>query len=144
MHEPDFAGAVAPEQATPHTTLVPIPEPLPTVNRPDIVEVLKAAKSLLWDGRTESYSDEAYICYAAACACGENDRLVTEIATAVEARLGGFHGIAFDSWLLSQHRIASDYDTEQDHANGVIGSLSLQAARHRWLDQLITEFGGTP
>lgn len=120
-------------------TLLPIPAPLPTQDRPDIVEVLREVKKHLWDGDC-SKEDERYICHQVSKRVADRD-LRDEIIEGIEDRLRPC--ISFDGWLTVEHDVLSSDQMEWDEG-GKAGARSLQAARHRWLDQLITEFGGNP
>ena len=130
MHEPNFGGAIAPRQ-------LPIPEPRPVVSRPDIVEVLRDAKKHLWDGDC-SKEAERYICHQVSRLV-DGFELRDEIVEAIEDRLSPC--CSFDGWLLRVHGVFSNDRMEWD-GGGEVGARSLQAARQRWLDQLIVEFGG--
>lgn len=118
-------------------TQLPIPAPRAIVNRPDIVQVLQEVKKHLWDGDRSKHS-ERYICHQVSKLVVDYD-LQEAIVEAIQDRLSPCR--SFDGWLCLKHCISSNDRMELDEGI-VTGARSLQAARQRWLDQLIVEFGG--
>lgn len=119
---------------------LPIPAQWSTQDRPDIVAVLKAGKRYLWDG-VQGDPTIKYICLAIRAAMwadsGLSENLVDEVYAAIRGRLDPYG--SFTGWLWGNHRIQIDWAVPSS-----VSMRECQQARHRWLDQLITEFGGTP
>ena len=119
---------------------LPIPAPKPTTPNPNIVALLVKAKGLLWDG-TWSYSciggPTQYVCHAIIEAAGDDGMDKPDVSDAIahiadclfDEEYGGT--TAYTGWLYGQEVVIDDYTDVQ-----------IPAARQRWIDQLIQDFGG--
>lgn len=107
---------------------LPIPEPSPQAPSELAVQLLKEAKKLLpWNGDLENG-----ICYALARVVGSSREELTTCANVKQAISQG----------IAPHRFYSTWvNTKLDAFQD---SDAIQEARHRWIDQLIVDFGGTP
>ena len=121
---------------------LPIPAPRPTTPNPNIVALLERAKGLLWGG-TDVYDMIAgptqYICHAIIDAAGDDGEDKPDVSDALahiadclfDEDVGGC--TAYVGWLYNQDVVIDDYTDVQ---------IQIQAARQRWIDQLIQDFGG--
>ena len=122
--------------------MLPIPAPRPQAPNGDAVAVLKKAKTILWGGEPDQGTKEKYICHAILSVSrrpGEVTApklfaLVEDLTAHVEACFyqpeSGLSASAYETWL-ERHPDQPDYDPQ-----------SVQRARHRFIDQLIADFGG--
>ena len=119
---------------------LPIPAPRPTQADPNIVALLGKAKGLLWDGTGGYYIPEGptqYICHAIIEAAGDDGEDKPDVSDALahiadclfDGDVGGL--TTYTGWLYDQDVVIDDYTDVQ-----------IQAARQRWIDQLIQDFGG--
>ena len=109
-------------------TNLPIPAPIECPPNPDYVELLKKARAHLCDGGSWTPPGfTTFVCWAVEFAAhrGPTWGLPEEI----ERRL--YPEGEYRTWLRKQHGIKID------------GSRSVQAARLRWINQMIVEYGGT-
>lgn len=119
---------------------LPIPAPHPTRANPNIVALLERAKDLLWGG-TDVYDMVArptqYICHAIIEASGDDGEDKPDVSDAIahiadclfDEEYGGT--TTYIGWLYNRDVVIDDYTDVQ-----------IQAARQRWIDQLIQDFGG--
>lgn len=123
--------------------MLPIPAPRPQAPNGDAVAVLKKAKTRLWGGEPDqAWQKQKYICHAIVSVSrrpGEVTApklfaLVEDLTAHVEACFyqpeSGLSHCTYESWLV-MHPDPPGYDTQ-----------SVQQARHRFIDQLIADFGG--
>lgn len=119
---------------------LPIPAPRPTTPNPNIVTLLVKAKDLLWGGMSPYNwfkGPTAYICHAIIEASGDDGEDKPDVSDAIahieDCLFDEKHGgtTTYDGWLYTQEVVVDDYTTVQ-----------IQAARQRWIDQLIQDFGG--
>lgn len=119
---------------------LPIPAPRPTTPNPNIVALLVKAKDLLWDGAGNYNGFEGptqYICHAIIEASGDDGEDKPDVSDAIahiadylfNEEYGGT--TTYIGWLYAQDVVIDDYTDVQ-----------IQAARQRWIDQLIQDFGG--
>jgi len=113
-------------------TRLPIPPRRPSEPSPHIVKALRYAKRNLWDGSaTHAYSE--FICNSL-----PYDDADTIASTVILPRLRAWCGDeSVTTFRQALYRVS--YSTLDD-----LSSEAVQAARHAWLDQLISEFGGQP
>lgn len=124
--------------STEATLVCPIPPRVESVPNHRFVAMLKGARKRLWDGRGVCSLGGQYICYSLPNLSGMEN--LCHLKEDIEDRLG--ESIAFDAWLEKQG--VPNNVRHEDDEDGVLGTVSVQAARLRWIDQLIEEFGGTP
>ena len=118
-------------QETALKTHLPIPPRRPSEPNPHIVKALRCAKRNLWDGRTPERVGSEFICNS--LPYGEIDTIAsTVILPRLRAWCGDETVTTFRQALgrVTYHHL---YD---------LSRADVQAARHAWLDQLISEFGG--
>lgn len=108
--------------------LLQLPEPSPQPPSELAVQLLKEAKKLLpWKGSLEDG-----ICYALARVTGSSREEFTACANVQQAIAKALMPYSFYStWVNTKLGAFQDSD-------------AIQEARHRWVDQLIVDFGGTP
>lgn len=107
---------------------LPIPEPSPQAPSELAVQLLKEAKKLLpWKGKLEDG-----ICYALARVTGSSREELTTCANVKQA---------ISKAIAPQHFYSTWVSTKLGEFQD---SDAIQEARHRWVDQLIVDFGGTP
>lgn len=116
-------------EAAPKTRL-PIPPRRPSEPSPLIVKALRCAKRNLWDGSaTHAYSE--FICNALPYSVSD-----TIASTVILPRLRAWCGDeSVTTFRQALHRVTYHLPTD-------LSSKAVQEARHAWLDQLISEFGG--
>lgn len=124
----------------PEATLInrlPIPPRRWVESNPHIVSALRYAKRNLWDGSaasaayaaTHAYSE--FICNALPYGFGD-----TIASTIILPRLHAWCGDeTVTTFRQALSRVTYHYAPD-------LSSEAVQAARHAWLDQLISEFGG--
>lgn len=117
---------------------IPLPPRVESKPNPKFVAMLKGAREALWRGRGRHAYGREYICLSLPDMPGTED--LADLQEAIEDRLQG--RLSFDGWLTKQG--VPSHSAHEDDADGVFGTVSMQAARLRWIDQLIEEFGGTP
>lgn len=107
---------------------LPIPAASPQAPSELAVQLLKEAKKLLlWKGNLEDG-----ICYALACVTGDSREEIFACNTVKQVIAQGLvpHSY-YSTWVNT--KLGAFQDSE-----------AIQEARHRWIDQLIVDFGGTP
>lgn len=111
-------------------THLPIPPRRESEPSPHIVSALRYAKRQLWDGSaTNAYSE--FICNALPYGVGD-----AIAATVILPRLRAWCGDeSVSTFRQALHRVTYHLPTD-------LSSKAVQEARHAWLDQLISEFGG--
>ena len=118
-------------QETALKTHLPIPPRRESEPNPLIVKALRYAKRNIWDGQSPLYTRSEYICNSL-----PYDDADTIASTVILPRLRAWCGdesvITFRQAL---GRITYHHPTD-------LSCEAVQAARHAWLDQLISEFGG--
>ena len=117
-------------------TQIPLPPPIQCEPDPLIVQALLDAKAALWRGEPGTYpapSWRKYICLAGEVVGPATARMERAIARRLNAtRPDDTPSFSpnFDTWM-------------DDHSPGATDQ-ERQAARLRWIDQLVVEFGGQP
>ena len=113
-------------------TTLPIPPRLTSEPNPLIVKALRYAKRNLWDGSaTHAYSE--FICNALPYSVGD-----AIASTVILPRLRAWCGDeSVTTFRQALGRVTYHLPTD-------LSSKAVQEARHAWLDQLISEFGGQP
>ena len=112
-------------------TTLPIPPRLTSEPSPRIVSALKYAKRNLWDGQPATYAHSEFICNALPYNVAD-----TISATVILPRLRAWCGdSSVTTFRQALGRITYHHLTD-------LSSEAVQEARHAWLDQLISEFGG--
>lgn len=111
-------------------THLPIPPRRQSEPSPLIVKALRYAKRNLWDGSaTHAYSE--FICNALPYNVAD-----TISSTVILPRLRAWCGDeSVTTFRQALGRITYHHPTD-------LSNEAVQAARHAWLDQLISEFGG--
>lgn len=112
-------------------THLPIPPRLTSAPNPHIVSALKYAKRYLWDGRTPNHVGSEFICNALPYDVGD-----TISSTVILPRLRAWCG---DETVTTFRQALGRVTYHHLHD---LSSEAVQEARHAWLDQLISEFGG--
>ena len=112
-------------------TRLPIPPRRQSESNPHIVSALRYAKRNLWDGQAHSHARSEFICNALPYNVGD-----TLAATVILPRLRAWCG----DETVTTFRQALGRVTY--HLLADLSSEAVQEARHAWLDQLISEFGG--
>ena len=112
-------------------THLPIPPRRPSEPNPLIDKALKYAKRNLWDGRTPERVGSEFICNS--LPYGEIDTIATTVILPRLRAWCGDESVSTFRQALGRvtYRLLADLSRED-----------VQAARHAWLDQLISEFGG--
>lgn len=123
---------------------LPIPFYEVRVPNPVFVRILIEARKILWDGVSpcRKYNDR-YICYAAseAARCVNIDPAVPKaLQDCIAQSLGGAQLAlpVFNHWVSTR----MSKDAWDEFSRLPDAQAQIQAARLRWLNQLIEEFGG--
>ena len=113
---------------------IPLPPPMACEPDPLVVQALLDAKAALWRGDTEQALPRwtRYICLAASSTPHSAALLLED---ALDRRLSQDD----DDW-----RPCRSFDTWVDKHELDATDAERQAARLRWIDQLVVEFGGQP
>ena len=112
-------------------TRLPIPPRLTSAPNPHIVSALRCAKRNLWDGQPVTHARSEFICNSL-----PYDDADTIAATVILPRLRAWCGDeSVTTFRQALGRITYHHPTD-------LSSEAVQKARHAWLDQLISEFGG--
>ena len=111
-------------------TRLPIPPRRPSEPNPHIVKALRYAKRSLWDG-THATTCSEFICNALPYNVSD-----TIAATVILPRLRVWCG---DETVTTFRQALGRVTYHHLHD---LSSEAVQEARHAWLDQLISEFGG--
>lgn len=118
------------DTATPSRVILPIPQRRARGKQPDIVDLLVAARARLWNGSQEhrGYLNR-YICDAIYSSCCSSQEF--EVSNVLSAIHDGIYPVfTYEAWLKDA------YNRQHDDV------LDIQAARLRWVNQLIEEYGG--
>lgn len=123
---------------TDETVPYPIPARFEKEDRPEFVELLKEAKKYL-SRRPPEWGRYVFICWAIDYAAqvlntpyGVHSELLDRIRQVLEVR----RTWTLTLWLYKQKRFSDMPETKCRYRE--------QDARHRWVDQMIVDFGGTP
>lgn len=117
-------------------TQIPLPLPIQCEPDPLIVQALLDAKVALWRGEPGTYpapSWRKYICLAGdnpGPAAAHMEGAIAERLNATRPHESRTPNPNFDVWVNAHNEDATDQER--------------QAARLRWIDQLVVEFGGQP
>lgn len=118
-------------------THLPIPPRRESEPSPHIVSALRFAKRNLWDGSAASadyaatYAYSEFICNALPYSVSD-----AIASTVILPRLRAWCGDeSISTFRQALHRVTYHLPTD-------LSSKAVQEARHAWLDQLISEFGG--
>lgn len=113
-------------------TTLPIPPRLTSEPSPHIVSALRYAKRQLWDGSATTCAHSEFICNSLPYNVAD-----TISATVILPRLRAWCGdSSVTTFRQALGRITYHHPTTD------LSSEAVQEARHAWLDQLISEFGG--
>lgn len=109
----------------------PIPQRRKVAPNKRIVSALKEAKTILWNGKGDrKHGQEFAICYSASFKT-LNDR----------EEFWSFIALSLDDYAFYRTWLGKQPETDQELLTS--SHEYVQEGRHRWVDQMIEDFGGS-